>query len=115
MRGFAFVLEATIAAVLLLFMVMLMYAQVRPEPEPALAQIGHGCLEDLSNRGLLLKEPQLRSELTACLPAIGFEVAICDSPSCIKPVPRDRTVVTVSYIKATAAGPRLIVLWLWPL
>lgn len=121
MKGFIQTLEASIGAILILMIVVLLYSYQPTVPETQLLQVGYNCLDNLDNVGYLsyyalYDVTELENKIEECLPPItDFKIKVCDTEECNTTTPANKTVVLASYLISgyNATQPSLINLWVW--
>ncbi len=126
MKGFAYVLEAMIAALLILSVLVSVYPFQKQQESfetVTIKEKGYFCMKDLDSRGLLRyyalsnNTDSIRTYIQNCLPrSLNFSVSFCQS--CTPDIPRNKTIVSINYLIAGEAAtfqPTNANLFLWSL
>lgn len=122
MKGFIKTLEASMAVLLILATVIILYDAPIAYPEKEFTEIGEYCLDKIYDEGNLRNyaakglESSIEDEFDECMPGINHKVKICSSADCSVSGLPDSTVVLVSRIISGdyyEIEPKLVNVWMW--
>ncbi|MBR9682447.1 MAG: hypothetical protein GOV02_02120 [Candidatus Aenigmarchaeota archaeon] len=122
MKGFIKTLEASLAVLLILATVIMLYDAPVSYPEKDFSIIGDYCLDKIYDEGNLRNyamkdlESEIEDELDDCMPGINHKVEICSSVDCSTSGLPDSTVVLVSRLISGdnyEREPKLVNVWMW--
>ena len=125
-KGFLYILEAMIAALIILSTMVFLFHQSREAPEfyiSTLKNTGYDCLKGLDDQNILRdyainnQTNKIKSELQSCLPtASNYTVTICRQTCTPYSLPQRKNIVKVSYYisgEGRNPDPIQINLYMW--
>ncbi len=125
-KGMIYTLEAMIAALLIMGMLVSVYSYSKQQEGFEAATIkekGYSCIKDLDSRGLMRHyalsndTAGIRAYIQNCLPkSLNFSINFCSA--CAPDVPGNKTIVSINYLIAGEAAlfqPSNANLFLWSL
>jgi uncharacterized membrane protein len=121
MKGFVKTLEAGLAVVLILILIVFFFTE-RLKNESDISRVGYDCLKYLDYKGVLRYyaindlESNLISDLRNCIPQIlNYTAKICTTTVCNTELPEDKTIFLSSYLIAgeDSINRTLINIWVW--
>jgi len=122
MKGMIKTLEASIAVLLILATVIMLYDSPVSFVEEDFSDIGEQCLQKIENDGVLRyyamndMESEIEDELDDCMPGINHKVEICSSADCSTTGLPESTVVLVSRLVSGdqyEIEPKVVNVWMW--
>ena len=122
MKGFIKTLEASIAVLLMLATVVMLYDMPVSNPEKYLSDAGEYCMDRIYDQGNLRNyvasgsESSMEDELDSCMPGIKYKIKICSSTDCTATGLPNSTVVVVSRLISGnyyESDPKIVSIWMW--